>query len=229
MELKGLKINFFGDSITQGVGTSAPENVYHAVLKREAGLSEARNYGVSGTRFAKQTGKGVEGKESYTAAGDYTDNNAFVDRMDAMDDDADVVVVFGGTNDYGHGNAPLGEMSDRTPYTFYGACHHIFSTLAVKYLGKPVIIMTPIHRESEGVKTEPESFVGKNITFKTYVDIIREVAEFYSLPVLDLFATSGLQPQVREIKEKYVPDGLHPSDEGNLVIARKLKSFLEAM
>lgn len=229
MELKGLKINFLGDSITEGVGTSTRENVYHAVLKREVGLLEARNYGVSGTRFAKQSGLGFAGKEDYTSAGDYTDNNSFVDRMSSMDDDADVVVVFGGTNDYGHGDAPLGEMSDRTPYTFYGACHHLFSTLAVKYIGKPVIIMTPIHRESEGVKNEPSCFEGKNITFKTYVDIIREVAEFYSLPVLDLFATSGIQPQVKEIKEKYVPDGLHPNDEGNLIIARKLKSFLESM
>ncbi len=229
MELKGLKINFLGDSITEGVGTSSPDNVYHAVLKREAGLAEARNYGVSGTRLAKQTGVGVEGKEDYTSAGDYTDNNAFVERIDTMDLDADAVVVFGGTNDYGHGNAPLGEMSDRTPYTFYGACHYLFSRLVVKYLGKPVIIMTPIHRESEGVKTEYECFAGKNVTLKTYVDIIREVAEFYSLPVLDLYASSGIQPQIEEIKKKYVPDGLHPNDEGNRVIARKLKSFLEAM
>jgi len=31
MELKGLKINFLGDSITQGVGASGENTVYHAV------------------------------------------------------------------------------------------------------------------------------------------------------------------------------------------------------
>ena len=50
-----MKINFLGDSITQGVGASCPENVYHAVLKREAELSEARNYGISGTRIANNS------------------------------------------------------------------------------------------------------------------------------------------------------------------------------
>ena len=38
MELRGLKINFLGDSITYGVGSSAPDKVYHAILKEKAGL-----------------------------------------------------------------------------------------------------------------------------------------------------------------------------------------------
>ena len=53
------------------------------------------------------------------------------------------------------------------------------------------------------------------------------MAEYYSLPVLDLYASSGLQPEVPEIKEMYIPDGLHPNDNGNAVIADKLKIFLE--
>ena len=35
-----------------------------------------------------------------------------------MDSDADVVVVFGGTNDFGHGDAKLGTFESRDPYTF---------------------------------------------------------------------------------------------------------------
>lgn len=38
-----------------------------------------------------------------------------------------------------------------------------------------------------------------------YVNIIKEVAEYYSLPVLDLFATSGLQPEIKEIRENIFP------------------------
>ena len=62
---------------------------------------------------------------------------------------------------------------------------------------------------------------------KTYVDIIREVTEYYSLPVLDLYATSGLQPLVPVIKEKFVPDGLHPNDAGHVILADKIIAFLE--
>lgn len=222
MNLSGLKINFLGDSITQGVGASSPETVYHAVLKREAGLAQARNYGISGTRFAIQKGTEERPKD------DYVDINSFSERFHMMDDDADVVVVFGGTNDYGHGDAPLGGFSDRTPDTFYGACHYLFSGLIKKYLGKQIVIMTPLHRTGEYKNTGSQKTVGVG-TLKEYVNIIREVAEYYSLPVLDLYASSGLQPEVPEIKEMYIPDGLHPNDNGNAVIARKLKVFLETL
>ncbi len=222
MELKGLKVNFLGDSITKGVGASSPDMVYHAVLKREAGLAEARNYGISATRFAIQTGTPERPKD------DDVDVKSFSERFHTMDDDADLVVVFGGTNDYGHGDAPLGGFSDRTPYTFYGACHYLFSGLIKKYLGKPIVIMTPLHRTGETLNNAGCKGKGYG-TLREYVDIIREVAEYYSLPVLDLYATSGLQPEIPEIKEKYLPDGLHPSDEGYAIIADKLKKFLERL
>ena len=222
MKLEGLKINFLGDSITEGVGASdRQKTVYHAVLKDIAGLAEARNYGIGGTRFALQKGSDVRPKDNYV------DVNSFCERFDKMDDDADVVVVFGGTNDYGHGDADIGCFEDRTPDTFYGACHCLFSGLIKKYLGKPIIIMTPLHRCNERkIPNKPEGQFG---ILKEYVDIIREVAEYYSLPVLDLFAYSGLQPEIPEIKTKFVPDGLHPNDNGNAVIAQKLKNFLEAL
>lgn len=221
MELKGLKINFLGDSITQGVGTSSKETIYHAVLAKEVGLSQANNYGISGTRFAIQKGTEKQPKD------DYVDINSFCERFDKMDD-ADAVVVFGGTNDYGHGDAPLGSFADRTPDTFYGACHYLFSGLIRKYLGKPIVIMTPLHRTNE--QEVPDiKMPGDYGDLKTYVNIIREVAEFYSLPVLDLFKTSGLQPAIKEIQDTYIPDGLHPNDKGHEVIAHKLRLFLESI
>ena len=222
MNLKGLKINFLGDSITQGIGTSCDENVYHAVLKREAELSEARNYGIGGTRFALQKDTDLREWD------EYVDTNSFCERFHEMNDDADVVVVFGGTNDYGHGSAPIGGFSDRTPDTFYGACHYLFSSLIKKYLGKQLVIMTPLHRSDEMISNRL-SVTGPYYNLKEYVDVIREVAEYYSIPVLDLFKESGLQPEIPEIKEKYMPDGLHPSDDGNRVIADKLRAFLERL
>ncbi|MBQ3038041.1 MAG: SGNH/GDSL hydrolase family protein [Clostridia bacterium] len=222
MELKGLKINFLGDSITQGYGASSVEATYHGVLKQEAELAEARNFGISGTRFALQKGTPERPKD------EFVDVNSFSERFDQMTDDADVVVVFGGTNDYGHGDASLGGFSDRTPETFYGACHYLFRGLIKKYLGKQIVIMTPLHRINENRNTGDSKTIGYG-TLKEYVDIIREVAEYYSLPVLDLFAISGMQPDIDEVREKYMPDGLHPNDEGHKIIARKLKKFLETL
>ena len=216
MNLEGKVINFLGDSITEGVGTSAPDKIYHAVLAKEAKLKEARNYGISGTRFAYQQG----GIFSQYPKDDNVDKMCFNRRFESMSDDADAVVVFGGTNDFGHGDAELGSMKDRTPDTFYGACHALFSGLVKKYIGKPVVIMTPLHRSVEALPT-------KTATLRDYVNIIREVAEFYSLPVCDLYAYGCIQPQIEEQKVMYAPDGLHPNDAGNALIAQKLRKCLE--
>ena len=147
-------------------------------------------------------------------------------RADEMQETADIVVVFGGTNDYGHGDAPLGQFADRTPYTFYGACHELFKKLIEKYPESVIVIATPLHRVDE---MNPRGEGRKKVDVAplcVYVDIIKEVARYYSLPVCDLYANSGMQPNIPVIKEKYIPDGLHPNDEGNEKIADRLVEFL---
>ena len=54
MELKGKKIAFLGDSITEGCGVSTIENVYWNVLARKTG-AEGYGYGIGGTRIARRT------------------------------------------------------------------------------------------------------------------------------------------------------------------------------
>lgn len=215
MKLEGLKINFLGDSITEGVGVSDCENIYWNRLKRDCNLAEARNYGIGGTRLAKQT------TPSANARWDLD----FCTRLHEMDDDADVVVIFGGTNDFGHGDAPLGNADDRTPNTFYGACHTLFSEAIAKYPEAVIIVMTPLHRIGEDLVQSNSN----KAPLSVYVDIIKQVAAFYSLPVLDLWAVSGIQPRVSIIQQKYCPDGLHPNDAGHAIIAKRLAGFLSTL
>ena len=218
MELKGTKINFLGDSITEGAGASRHENAYCMVIEREY-EAICQNYGICGTRIAKQ----------HTPSDNPRFDMDFCSRVEDMDADADIVVVFGGTNDFGHGDAPLGSMSDRTPDTFYGALHTLYTELLEKFPESPIVVITPLHRLNEdnprGDSNKPQN-VG---TLKTYVEIIREVAEYYSLPLLDLYKESGLQPNVPITNEKYFVDGLHPNDEGHKILARKIANFLQML
>lgn len=216
MELKGTKINFLGDSITEGAGTSSHDKMFTMLIEREYGAI-CQNYGIGGTRIARQK---TPTEENW--------DRDFISRVPEMDADADIVVVFGGTNDFGHGDAPLGAMSDRTPYTFYGALHCLYTALIEKYPDVPIVVLTPLHRITEDIPTgdNKPAPVG---TLKEYVNIIREVAEYYSLPVLDLFKESGLQPKIPAIQQKYVPDGLHPNDAGNEILAHKIARFLEML
>lgn len=214
MELKNIKANFLGDSITEGHGTSdLATKPFHQLIAKKYGMAAARNYGIGGTRLAKQV------KPSVNARWDLD----FCSRFSEMDDDAQLVVVFGGTNDFGHGDAPIGEFTDRTPDTFYGACHTLMSGLLNKYPDARIVFMTPLHRISEDT---PDV---KGYVLKQYVEMIKEVAEYYSIPVLDLWSVSGLQPRVDVIKEKYVPDGLHPNDLGHEKMADVIGSYLASI
>lgn len=224
MYWKGKKINFLGDSITEGVGASAFETNYVNQTGKILNLSCANNYGISGTRIAR--------KKVPSACPEW--DNCFIDRADTMDKDADAVVVFGGTNDFGSGDAPLGCIADRTEYTFYGALHVLFEKLATRYVGKPVVVLTPLHRLSEdqlrGEYSDPEKGEYFKVTpdapLSAYAVAIREVAAYYSFPVLDLWAMSGMQPKVDAVREALMPDGLHPNDSGHLLIAQRLSAFL---
>ena len=64
---------------------------------------------------------------------------------------------------------------------------------------------------------------------KDYVDMIRRAAEYYSLPVLDLYAVSGMQPAVPVMKDKYMPDGLHPNDAGHVLLPNRIVKFIESL
>ncbi len=211
MELKGKKAVFLGDSITEGAGASSVEKGYVNLVKEKLGLEEAYNRGISGTRFA------IQNNPSEVASYD----KDFISRVDELPQDVDLVVVFGGTNDYGHGDAPFGEMTDRTGHTFCGACHVLFEKLINKYYDKQIVVMTPLHRSDE---VKPED---SNRYLKKYVDVIKATAEYYSIPVLDLYATSGIQPQLEVIREAFCPDGLHPNDAGNEILATKVAKFIE--
>lgn len=214
MELKQKKVWFIGDSITEGVGASCEETRFTEVLKRSANLAEIKNYGISGTRIARQ--------QTINPDSEYMDVNSFCERYDQMDEGADIIVVFGGTNDYGHGDAPFGTFEDRTMDTYCGALHYLMRGLIEKFPTSTIVFMTPIHREEENKENE-----SNHLPLKPYIDKMRETAEYYSIPVLDLFASGGICPDIPAQKEAFCPDGLHPNDAGNKMIAERLQAFLE--
>ena len=217
MELKGKKIVFLGDSITEGACATSLAKSYWGVLGSLSGAI-VRGYGIGGTRIAEQMVK-TDAPE---------DKLPFITRVDKMDEDADIVVVFGGTNDYGHGDAPLGKMTDRTDDTFYGAMHNLCKTLIERYPNSLIVIMTPMHRTNEESLVN-ERGVRNVATLKEYVYAEKQVAEYYSLPILDMYAMGYLNPNVPIIKKIYMTDGLHPNDAGHELIAKRLLGFLNSL
>lgn len=218
MLLENKVINFLGDSITLGCGISYVDNRFSSLIEKRCGLKRANNYGIGWTRIARQKNRIAP-----------YDNQDFCNRCTQMDNEADIIVVMGGINDHAHGDAPLGMSSDRTPDTFYGACHYLMRTLLETYPSAVIVICTPTHylyeNELRGIGDKKEDVA----LFSEYIKIIRDTAEYYSLPLLDLWKNSGLQPAVPAIGEKYFVDGIHPNDAGHMVLADRIIGFLTAL
>lgn len=221
MELKGKKINFLGDSITQGCGTTDEEACrFSTLLLQSEGLAASRNYGIGGTRIARQ--RITFEKEIYDLD--------FCMRALEMDADADAVVVFGGTNDYGHGDAPFGTPADRTEYTFWGALHTLYTTLRSRYPEAKLLVVTPLHRAVEDNPLgDPPVKPAPGECLPAYVDAIRRRAAEFGIPVLDLYEQSFLDARKPEILRDFVPDGLHPNDRGHEILAREIAEALKRL
>ena len=221
MKLEGLTVNFLGDSITEGTGViNIPENRYDNRLKRMYNLRAANNYGIGGTRLAHQ--EKPSDKPRYDLC--------FCGRAYNMDPGADLIVVYGGVNDYIHGDAYFGKMEDRTPETFCGAVYYLMELIKTLYPGTPVVFMTPAHCHFRGVSdSEISPRPIKKPDAKPlieYVRVIKERGEELGIPVLDMFENLGIDPNNEEDKALYTEDGLHFNDYGHAYIARALGDFL---
>jgi lysophospholipase L1-like esterase len=196
------KGNFLGDSITWGyspVGDgSRLANPYPSLVANTLGLSVMRNYGVSGT----------------TISGSSTQR--FIDRYSSMDNDADLIFVLGGTNDWAS-QIPIGTISDSTSDTFYGGLNILVGGLLDKYPTQTIVLATPMHRQGDKTKT---------IDLNDYRNAVLAIGAKYGIAVLDLYATSGFYPDNTTNYNAICPDGRHPNDAGHVKLANRVSGFL---
>lgn len=185
-----------GDSITQGFG-STPYTSY--IFDRTGILVE--NYGISGSWLSNAPGA----------------TDPMCVRYSGMSNDAEIITVFGGTND-ASGGAPIGAWGDATNATVYGAMKILVEGLLTKYPGKRIgfILTTP----REGYTGTTNAVINVN-------NAIKDVCNRYSIPTLDLYNGSGLAPNFAASKTAVIPDGLHPNSTGQKLISYKIQDFLQ--
>ena len=212
-----MKVLFLGDSITSGGGAGCVEKSYVYRVGEKMGIT-AIAYGQGGTRIAKQT------TPSEVAVYDQD----FISRALTMDRDADFVFVFGGTNDFGHGDAPIGDKSDLNPYTFCGALNYLINYLSEIYGKEKLCFITPLHRYDEdnvfgefGAKKVP------SLTLLGYVDVIRDITREKGVELLDLFDQTFFPKPAANCADDLTADGLHPNPKGHDLIADKICKYLK--
>ncbi|MDO4164370.1 MAG: SGNH/GDSL hydrolase family protein [Bacteroides sp.] len=227
---KGKRVAFLGDSITdkKHVGTT---KCYWEYLAEMLGL-QPFVYGINGNRMdgvLKQARKLLE------------------ERGDSID----AIFIFAGTNDY-NGGVPIGEwyteeeketevagpafevrkhrQSVMNDSTFKGRINLVMDFLKTNYPTKQVIMLTPLHRararfNDRNIQPE-ETFPNKiGVYVDAYVQAVKEAANVWAIPVIDLNSICGLYP-LNDAHVRYFhrgdTDRLHPNAEGHRRMALSL-------
>ncbi|MDR2917221.1 MAG: SGNH/GDSL hydrolase family protein [Tannerella sp.] len=166
----------------------------------------------------------------------------------------DAILVFLGTNDFNHG-VPIGEWYTEseeevmfargetkklvtrkkrtlimTNETYKGRINIGISQLKKAYPDKQIVLLTPMHRsfaEFGDKNVQPdESYQNRCGEYvDAYVDAVKEAANIWGIPVIDMNAVTGMNPMVEEQLIYFNDpafDRLHPSTAGHERIARTL-------
>ena len=160
------------------------------------------NMGVSGSGYAKGT-----------------DN--FMNRVLNVPTDSDVVTIFGSGNDASSG-VELGTATDTGTSTLGGIINttidNLYSVMPVVQLG----LVTPTPWQG--------NMPYDNGWMEKYANLIKEICYLRSIPCLDLYHCSNLDPNRSEVRSlAYAKDdgnGVHPSELGHKIIASRFLGFL---
>ena len=194
----GAVANFIGDSITYGAYGNYVEKV-----KAKLGLSVARNYGIGGCLMASSSQDQLY--------------RPVVSRWNEMEE-ADIIFVFAGTNDYSH-QVPIGDATSTDITTFNGALNTIMDGLRDKYPDKLVIFSSILHRYND--KSLP-------IKADNYREAIRERCEAKQFVFYDAYRYSGFNFIKGYYDKVLTTDGLHPNQKGAEILARKISAFINS-
>lgn len=182
--LKGKKLATIGDSIVQGIYKDLNINDNRCCLKPWTNL-------VSETIACPTANYGVGGGLVYNT------NSLSMYRTCEEVTGYDVVILCGGTNDYGNNTSSA---------NFTSAFQYVLDTLVAN--NTKVIVATPVTRTN---KTNKNS---ANMYLSDYCTIEKNLASAMNLEIIDLNALTN----TTEFKAT-LNDGLHPNEMGHRIIA----------
>ena len=226
---KGKTAAFFGDSITCGVGASAPENNYVSLLARKLGLRDFHNAGASGTTLAEGTASPTGCSFRY-----FTDENCR---------GADLVTVKLGINDFNvcvKDVHIMGEFMEESDKTVYGAlrrwCEKVVQLRSTPaYQNTKFFFITPVpggwNRSVDDTVRKDYDQSKRNCngwTLRDYCEAMLKTCAHYKIPVLDLNKYGSIYYKSADdhTMEDVFADGLHPNDTGYKLIAEDLYRLL---
>lgn len=205
----GLKANWIGDSIVAG-------DDFDEYVTAALGIVET-DYGINGSTIGLNS-DGTNGR------------NAICLRYTEMSNDADIIIVSAGTNDFQYSWGTFGDITSTDNTSFYGALKTLCEGLIAKYPTKTICFTTPIKRaqpfdgETELTNNFSENANGK--TLRDYSEAIKEVCSYYSIPVLDMWSESGLNPGLPAQLGLFDNYHTHPLATAQKIMAKRVCGWL---
>ena len=191
------KANFLGDSIVEG-----KKGNFVNVVANYLSLSKANNYGIGGSRMASS---------------DIDATLTPVCKMyDTIDEEADIIYVAAGTNDYS-GQIPLGEENSTDITTFNGALNVTMQGLRNKFPTKLIIFANILSRYTDKNDTLP-------IKCNEYRTAIKNRCYDNHIIFYDSYKYSGFD--FSNGANELTADGLHPNQIGADILGRKISGFI---
>ncbi len=203
----GKKISVLGDSILYGVGLS--DRVKENITTHLTNMTGAtvNNYGISGTK--------VSG----------TASNAFHARFPDVSKDADLTIVFGGTNDYWHKGTAVGDLDSTDTNTFCGAINTIINYHCNNNGTKELLFVFPFSQAYQGASCENDYGYGP---FSKFRDAMRDICAKRGIPFLDLYSEGGMDVANNTThKSLYTTDGVHGTAVCHKRVADRMFSKIE--
>ena len=171
------------------LGDSISCGAYPGILK-ELSEAELQNLAVSGSLLAG----GMTGKVSQVA------------------EDADVVIVFGGTNDYWHKRTHIGAADSTDTNTFIGALRYIHTWLRTERPVAQLLFVFPPDQTYQGKPSSTDFGYG---TLDDFRAAFLNYCESEGIHYLDLGETEFDSAQ-------HSGDGVHPTAAGHRIIAQAI-------
>lgn len=197
------KIAVLGDSITE-------LEQWQPYLESQLGATLV-NCGVGGSRVANYP------------ADERTDYMCGDTRINDIPTDSDVILVFGGHNDFS-ASCPVGEISqwwtlgDEHESEFIPAYSLMLKKLIERFPNAQIITMTCVGgRTSEAESNQDGQFYLNGKCMTDYSKMIKEVSEYYGIPCIDVGGESGINTLNHTT---YIADVIHPNAAGGKKIAQ---------
>ena len=204
-----------GDSISWQDKQKYPDSKeiakgYQSLLDEKIDFKNMTNYAIVGATMAKSS--------------KYPNKASIMDSfLNENYTNSDIITIFAGTNDFKL-NVPIGKIGNKKydDSTFYGSYEKFLDHILKQNKSVKIYLFTPLQRDNSGYDINKINLAGAKLI--DYVNAVKEIGRLYDLPVLDLYATSGMDSS--NLKH-YTRDGLHPNQDGYELITKPILEFIE--